>query len=59
MRIGKFDGDVFLFDAREFAVKLIAVLNLLDVELWRESANGGEGAVLGGEMAVVVVDETE
>jgi hypothetical protein len=58
--VGPFDVDVFLVDAGELAVELVAFLGFLDIELGGERADALELAVDVAEgLAVVLVEEAE
>lgn len=64
MRVGEFDANVFLVDAREFAVEFVRVFDFLDVEAGLEGADAGttSAAVAAGRLGavdVVVVEEAE
>jgi hypothetical protein len=54
------DVDILLFDARELAMEFVRVWCLLDIEFWREGADGFEGRVEITEgVALVFVEEAE
>lgn len=66
VRVGELDADVFLVDARQFAVQLVRVFYFFDVEAGLEGADAGgaaSGAGAGagglGAVDVVVVEEAE
>ena len=56
MGVDEFDLDVFLFDAREFAVEFPGVFLFANVEFGLE---GADGAGVGGAVGIVVVEEAE
>lgn len=61
VRVGEFDFDVLLVDAREFAVEMVTVLDFPDVESRREGGDMLEttAGLLAGAVDIVVIQEAE
>lgn len=57
--VGKFDVDVLLFDAWEFAVELVVCLVLLEVEFRLECGEGAATSSSSGVVVVKLIKETE
>jgi len=56
--VGEFNVDILLGDARQFAVEIVGVITLAEVELRRERAERAELTAVGA-VEVSVVQETE